>query len=171
MLFRSMAGEPRAVAKMASDEYRRIWSSRVDTPGDLVIASLTGDFSQQTWENVGRVLQTAAHAIQPGGAIVIDSDVAERPGPSLGRLAGMESSPEVERELMRDRFPDSWAALCLSRALANGPVYFRSQLRSEAVESLGMVALKTEEELSRLISGSRRCIVLEGAQRLLLHVP
>jgi len=165
-----LAGEPRAVAKMASDEYRRIWSCRVDTPGDLVVASLTGDSSQQTWENVGRVLQTATHALQPGGAMVIYSDLAEPPGPSLGRLAGVESSTEVERELMRDRFPDSWAALCLSRALASGPVYFRSQLRPETVESLGMVPLKTEEELSRLVSSSRRCIAMEGAQRILVSV-
>ncbi|NOY29943.1 MAG: DUF2088 domain-containing protein [Planctomycetes bacterium] len=165
-----LAGEPRMVAKRASDEYRRIWSQQVDTPGDLVIATLTGDASQQTWENVGRALETAKHVLEPGGALVLSTDLAELPGPSLGRLAGMENSPEVERELMRDRFADSWAALGLSRALARGPVYFRSQLRPEIVESLGMTPLKTEEELLRLVSTSKRCIALEGAQRLLLSV-
>ncbi len=163
-----LAGDPQSVAKIASDEYRRIWSPRVESPGDLVIATLTGDRSQQTWENVGRALETAKHAVESGGAIVVSTDLAESPGPSLGRLAGMESSPEVERELMRDRFADSWAALCLSRALARGPVYFRSQLRPAVVESLGMTPLKSEEELLRLVDHARCCLVLEGAQRLLL---
>lgn len=169
-IFAVVAGEPRAAAKMASDEYRRNWSCRVDSPGDLVIAVLTGDCSQQTWENVGLALKTATRALQPGGSIVIHSDLATQPGSSLGRLAGVESSPKVERELMRDRFADSWAALCLSRALTCGPVYFRSQLRSETVESLGMVPLNTEEELLRLVENSHRCIAIEGAQRLLVSV-
>jgi len=135
-----------------------------------VIATLTGDSSQQTWENVGRVLETAKHVLEEGGTMVVSTDLAEPPGPSLGRLAGMENSPEVERELMRDRFADSWAALGLSRALARGSVYFRSQLRPEVVESLGMTPWKTEEELLRLIDNARRCLVLEGAQRLLVSV-
>jgi len=165
-----LAGEPRLVAKIASDEYRRIWAPRVDTLGDLVIATLTGDVSQQTWENVGRALEAATHVVEPGSPMVISTELAEPPGPSLGRLAGVESSPEVERELMRDRFADSWAALGLSRALAQGPVYFRSRLRSEMVESLGMTPWETEEELLRLVSNSKRCLALEGAQRLLVSV-
>ncbi len=163
-----LAGEPQVISEMASDETRRIWSYQVDSPGDLVIATLTGDSSQQTWDNVGRVLETAKHAIEPGSPIIICSELAEEPGPSLQRLAGMEGSPEVERELMRDRYADSWAALCLSRALERGPVFFRSQLRPAIVESLGMAPLKNDKELLRLVQISRRCIVLDGAQRLLV---
>ena len=162
------AGEPRAVAAAAGDRHQAVWSCGAERPSDLVVARITGDSAQHTWENVGRALETAEQVLEPDGTIVLCSELADPPGPSLQRLAGNESSQEVERELMRDRHPDSWAALRLSRALQRGPVYFRSQLAASLVEGLGLAPLASEEELSRLIRQSESCLVLEGAQRLMM---
>ncbi len=164
------AGEPQAVAKAASQQYQAIWTYESKKPSELVVATITGDSSQQTWANVGRALEAAEQVLEPGGAIALCSDLTAPPGPSLQRLAGSEGSQEVERELMRDRFPDSWTALRLSRALERGPVYFRSQLPPNLVESLGLAPLADDKELSRLVAQSQSCLVLDGAQRLLATV-
>ncbi len=165
-----LAGEPGAVAEAAAATYRRIWSYQVNQPANLVIATVTGHSSQQTWESIGRTLRAASQVLEPGGAIAIYSELAELPGPSLGRLAGNEDFAAVEREIMRDRFSDSWASLRLCRALQRGPVFLRSQLSTEVVESLGMAPLGSDEELSRLVHKYENCIALDGAQRLLLSI-
>ena len=163
-------GQARAATEDATRQYRKIWACDVKHRADLVVASVSGDVTQHSWQIVGRALETAERVLKPGGSIAICCDLAQLPGPSLLRLAGGEDSPGLERELMRDRCPDSWTALRLSRALDRGTVYFQSRLEPTIVESLGMTPFATEAELSRLISRAGCCVVLDGAQRLLVTV-
>jgi hypothetical protein len=39
-------------------------------------------------------------------------------------------------------------------------------LSADVVESLGMAPIDSDEELSRLAAGRRRCVLIEQAQRL-----
>ncbi len=73
---------------------------------------------------------------------------------------------EVQRELSRDEANQAHPALVLAKALEEGPVYLRSKLPSEAVESLGMTAIESDAELARLAAGRAHCIIIEEAQRL-----
>lgn len=161
------AGDPKAVSRASTQEYKRIWSCHVESKHQLAIAHITGDASQQTWECIGRAIRIATRAVEPGGRIAICSELAQRPGLSLQKLAGWEGATSLERELMRDRFADSSTALALCRALQNGPVYFQSQLDPAVVESVGLVPLANDAELSRLVEKSDSSVVLDGAQRLL----
>ncbi len=161
-----IAGEPTAVAQAASTKYREIWARAVEDSGDLVVATINGDDSQQTWQNVGRALELAEQVLDAGGVLVIWTNLAEAPGGSLRRLAGDEEVGEIERELMRDRLPDSWPAILLSRALSRGAVYLRSKLAPELIESLGLAPLATSDELARLSRNSEHCLVLDDAQLL-----
>ena len=162
-----LAGEPLAVVKAASTKYREIWSRNVDSRGNLVVATLAGEAAEQSWRNFGRALEAAERVLEPDGAIVVCSELAQPPGPSLQRLMGNESCQASEREIMRDRFADSWPALLLCRALQRGTIYLRSQLPAEVVESLGVAPIQTDEEIKRLVKAHDRCVVLDDAARLL----
>jgi len=162
-----MAGEPSTLADVTSTKYREIWSRNVDSRGNLVVATLAGEAPEQSWQNLGRALEAAERVLEPGGVIVVCSELAQLPGPSLRRLMGNESYEASEREIMRDRFADSWPAMLLCRALEQGTIYLRSRLPAEVVESLGMAPITAAEEIERLVQAHDHCVVLEEAQRLL----
>ena len=161
------AGDPASVAQAAADKYHEIWRQAVDDSGDLLIATIPGDTSQQTWQNLGRVLELAEPALEAGGVLVLWTHLAEAPGGSLQRLAGNDDVHAIERELMRDRLPDSWPAMLLCRALQRGTVYIHSELDADLVESLGLAPLADTDELERLSRSRQHCIVMEQAQWLL----
>jgi len=162
-----LAGEPSRVASQAQASYRQTWCCETELRGDLVIATLTGDAAQQTWQNVGRALAAAEVVLETGGAIAIYSELEEQPGLALGQLAGNQDYLVVEREILRNPSADTVPAMQLCRALQRGPVYLRSKLRAAVVESLGMTPLESDSELEHLAQTLRPCLVLEEAQRLL----
>ena len=162
-----LAGEPNAVARAATEEYRKLWSQTVATRGDLVIATITGATVEQSWDDFARALTAAESVLRPGGAIAICSQLADAPGPSLGRLAGGSGYAELERALRNDKFADTQTALRLCQALERGPIYLQSQLDAEVVENLGLAPIGSDTELSRLAESYRRPLLLEDAHRLL----
>ena len=163
-----LAGDPASVAKAAQAEYRQIWNCETPCRGNLVIAALTGDACQQTWQNVSHAIAAAEAVLEVGGSIAICTELAEPLGRSLGHLAGNNEDPQViEREILGEPSADSGPAIRLCRALERGTIYLRSQLPSPVVESLGITPLESDSELERLAQSHRPCLVLEEAQRLL----
>ena len=68
--------------------------------------------------------------------------------------------------LTRDEANDAHPAVVLAKALEEGPVYLRSRLPSDVVESLGMTPIESDAELARLAAGREHTIIIEEAQRL-----
>jgi len=158
-----LAGDPATVAEAASARYRQIWECETPRRADLVVASITGE---QTWQSFAQALLAAESVLEEHGTIVLCSELDQPPGPSLQRLGGIDDFATAEREIMRDRASDSWPAALLARALEQGSVYFRSRLDDDVVESLGMTPIASDEELLRLARVGEHCIVLEHAQRI-----
>jgi hypothetical protein len=131
-----------------------------------VIAALSGDEREQTWDNLARAVQAASAVVAPGGAIAVCSELAVLPTGPLQRLREAVDFGEVQRELARDEANEAHPAMVLAKALEEGPVYLRSQLPSDVVESLGMTAIESDVELARLVAGREHCVVIEEAQRL-----
>jgi hypothetical protein len=163
---RVCCGTPQGVAKLANEEFERIWSAEVPSRADLVVATIVGDASQQTWLNLSRALEIASELLEPGGAIAICSEIAVRPGASGKRLHDAQDVAKVERQLLKDHYADSSAALVLCRQLQRGTVYLKSQLAAGVVEALGLAPIGTDQELARLAKSYRQCLVLEEAQHL-----
>ena len=161
-----LAGNPALVARAGAKKYRELWVRQAQQPCDLVVVTVTGDASEQTWENLGRALQAAEAVLQEGGSIAICSEIAQRPGRSLRRLTEDNDFAVTKRKLHRDHSEDSWPAWQLSRALQRGPVYLRSLLPASTVENIGMTPIASDDELQRLVRSYERCIVLDEAQRL-----
>ena len=161
-----LAGDPDAVAKAGAALTREIWEQSVATPGDLVIAGVSGSEREQTWENVARAVAAASLVVTPGGAIAVCSELETSPTGPLLRLREAVDFNEVQRELTRDEANDAHPAVVLAKALEEGPVYLRSRLPSDVVESLGMTPIESDAELARLAAGREHTIIIEEAQRL-----
>ncbi|MCC6493297.1 MAG: DUF2088 domain-containing protein [Pirellulales bacterium] len=161
-----LAGDPETVAREAAERARAIWLRTTDRPGDVVIAAVTGGEREQTWHNVACALAAASALVVPGGAIAICSELAQPPRGSLNRLKNAVDFGAVLERLSGDESPEARPARVLAQALDGGPVYLKSRLPADVVESLGMTPLESDAELSRLAVGRGHCVVIEEAQRL-----
>jgi len=164
-----LAGEPDVIAREAAARFRDIWERPAPQQGDLVIAALSGDDEEQTWENLARALTASERVRLPDGAIAVCSNLAEPPAGSLSRLVEAVDLAAARRDLRRDPGHDAYSARVLAQALERGPVYLKSRLPAEVVESLGMTPIESDAELSRLAASRRYCVVIEEAQRLRPH--
>jgi nickel-dependent lactate racemase len=160
------AGELNSVARTATEAHRKCWSCDAEQLADLVVGTINGEPTQQTWRQVGRALAVAELLVKPGGPIVLCTDLAEPPGRSLNRLAAAKNQGNIERHLLRDHEADTQAALHLYRALDQGPVFLRSQLAAHTVERLGLVPISSDDQLQRLVGQFSQCLVAEDAHLL-----
>ena len=159
-----LVGERSAVTNLARGLCENAWAFETPQPSDLVVASISGDSEQQTWENVGRALEAAAQLISEQGAIVICSDLDTPPAQSMQRLAGEETGGEALRAINKDSFADTLAADRLASLCERHSIYFRSKLEADVVESLGMAFVSSDEEIVRLSSRFRSCSLIGSAQ-------
>ncbi len=161
-----IAGDPELVARETAAKFQAIWQRPAARQGDLVIAALAGDHGEQTWENLARAVKASARVLLPDGAIAVCSNLDTPPSGAFHRLVEAADPAEAQRELRRDSGPGARAARTLAHALERGPVYLRSRLPPEVVESLGITPLDDDQELARLAAMRGHCVVIEEAQRV-----
>jgi lactate racemase len=160
-----LAGAPANVAEASSEHLGDSSEASAIAPGDMVIATIAGDQREQTWPNLARALKAAEPLLEDGGAAVVYSELSEAPEGPFDLLCEAVDFAEVARELSLDPHADAQAAIVLARALDRGPVYLRSDLPADVVESIGMAPIESDDELSRLASQRQRCVLIEQAQR------
>jgi lactate racemase len=158
-----LAGESEAVRRRAEVLHHAAWDSPVERQADLVVAAIEGGPGQQTWENLGRALQTAGNFLEEGGAIAVCCGLAAMPGPAMQHLVGESSREAALRHVGKERPVDALAAAQLVHALDRGKVYLLSQLEASVVEDLDMVPINNAEELVRLVHQHPSCILLSNA--------
>lgn len=161
-----LAGDPEVVSSDAANRSRAIWERTSERSGDLVIAAISGEEHEQTWENVARAIVAANVVLNPGGAIAICSEISKSPSGPLNKLKNAVDFGEVQEKLAREDAATSFPARVIAQALEQGPVYFRSRLSSDVVEALGLTPIESDAELSRLASERGHCVVIEEAQRI-----
>jgi len=159
-----LAGDSAAVHEAGSRLYEEAWGCHPPSRADLVVATIEGDASEQTWENVARALATASAVVNEDGSVAICSDLDERLGPALERIVGCDDLDEALRDIDRSPSADWAAGVELVHALTRGKVYLISRLEDEVVEELGISPLGPGQ-LSRLAARYDSCLVLENAHR------
>lgn len=158
------AGPPDVVADSSQRLTNRLWTRRVSGTAELVVATLTGDAREQTWQNLGRALSLAERVAADPGALVFCTELAE---PLDGGLAGLMASGDLDAaaaELAGSDSPDAETVAKLLAARERGPVYLMSRFDADEVEELGLAPVADEAELTRLVRGRPTCVALEGAQ-------
>lgn len=158
-----LAGDLDAVFREATRLCDAAWNFPVPERASLVVTTIDGDATQQTWENVGRALAAAANVLADDGAVVICSELAEPFGPAMDHIVGAEDLDGALREIARRPPADALAATELVYALQRGMVYLVSRLDDESVEGLGVMPIDARS-VSRAAGRYHSCIVLSGAQ-------
>ncbi|MFV2065549.1 MAG: lactate racemase domain-containing protein [Pirellulales bacterium] len=159
-----LAGAIDAVHTTGESRCREAWSFSIPSRASLVVASLEGGSSQQTWDNVARCLAAASIAALDGGAIVICTDLVAPPGKVLTSLSDADDLQVTLGHLGRDRSPHAHVATELARVLSRAHVYLLSQLGDATVEQMGMTPVADATQLRRLAQQHDSCIVIGHAQ-------
>ncbi|MEQ8846511.1 lactate racemase domain-containing protein [Botrimarina sp.] len=161
-----VAGEADQVGRHANDAASRAWRTPLAEPADVVLAVVTGGPDQQTWEAVGRALESAERLVRSGGVIAVWSELEEPIGPELARLAEADDPVSVASDLSAESGPAALAAWRVMQAVERGPVFLRSRLSPDAVEPLGIAPVESEEQMLRMAGRFGDCVLLEDAQHV-----
>jgi nickel-dependent lactate racemase len=165
-----MAGQLQPLEEAAQAAMSDVWHSSTTANSDLVVALLDGCTRSQSWLSVARAIFAAQRWVSPQGSIVIASQLQQAVGKGLGRLRNPHQSPEaIAKKLASDPSDDAIAAAVILQAISSHHVYLISELRSDALESLGLGAINDPEQLTRLISQHAACTVVEAAQHRTLE--
>jgi nickel-dependent lactate racemase len=165
-----LAGEADAVGRQGRVLCEEAWSFPLPRRFSLVVAAIGGGPEQQTWTSVGRTLYTALNAVEDDGAIVICSQLRDRPGPALRHMARAETWEAARRALRRHSTADALAAAQLLKALQRVRVYLLSDLDESVVDELGMAYVSRAEEVATLTTHHKSCLVLGNAQHAVVSL-
>jgi nickel-dependent lactate racemase len=161
-----LAGQLDDVTRHSREIGESASACQVPRRANLVIATIDGGPSQQTWVNVARVLEAARQVVTEDGAIAICSDLTTPPGPAMRCLAESDSTEDALRTISRQRAVDATPAAWLLHVLQDHTVFLLSRLDEHTVEDLGMAYMSDAEDLVRLSQRFNGCITLRGAQHL-----
>ncbi|QDT68920.1 hypothetical protein MalM25_18460 [Planctomycetes bacterium MalM25] len=161
-----LAGDPEQVAERAAAASSEAWRTPLIETADVVLAIVSGGPGQQTWTAVGRALAAAERLAGPGAVLAVWSDLEEPIGEKLMRLADVEDRDRVASELAAESGDEALAAWRVLQAIDRGPVFLRSKLDADAVETLGLAPVGNAEEMQRLVGRFPNSTVLEEAQHV-----
>jgi hypothetical protein len=131
---------------------------------ELVVASIDGDREQQTWDNVARILFIAENYLAADGKIAILTELDHKPGAPFRWLASNDQDESIEQHLLKSHHPQALPAIEIFRSRSRHRIYLMSSLAREIIEELEVGALDSIDELEHLVSSSKTCLVLSGAQ-------
>jgi len=158
-----LAGEVGAIRRRGEKLYKEAWRFSVPRRASLVVAAIEGGSEQQTWDNMGRALASAAELVVDGGAIALCSEIELAPGPAVAELGSAAGREEAMRDIRRRRPEDAQSAAQLFHALDRAQVYLLSRLEPSLVEDLEIAPISEAEELARLARRHDSCILLSNA--------
>jgi len=165
-----VAGNPDAVRAQGRQLYGAAWQYGVPRRADLVVAAIPGGAAQQTWQNLGRTLATAAPLVEDGGTIAVCCELNAAPGRGVQHLADAESRGAALRQIGKDRPDDTFSALHLARVLGRARLYLLSGLSEELLEQLEIAPISAAAEITRLAQRHRSCIILANGPHVAVRV-
>jgi hypothetical protein len=169
-LLHVVAGEAASVVREAQRLHADAWQYSLSQRVGMVVAAISGDDEQQSWEPFARSLYCAMQAAAEGAAIVLVTDLQSRPGQALQCLAGNERGADLQRQIAKTHATDALAAAVLAEARERFDVYLLSGLASDTVEDLGIGHIATGDEIARLARQHSSILLLGNAQHAVCKV-
>ncbi len=165
-----LAGDANSVSARGRTLCESAWRFDVPRRASLVVATIDGNQTQQTWENFSRALTVASRAVIDDGAIVICTDLRSCPTAALVAASEANSNDDesVDAEDESDSAFENPLAAVLSEARQRSRVYLLSGLDSQVVEDLGLGYVEAAEDIARLSTQHDSCILVAGAQHAVL---
>lgn len=165
-----LAGSPQPLEAAVQEAMKEVWQSSVDQTYDAVIALIDGGPGQQTWDSVARVLASATPLVSPDGALIVCTELSQRPGPALRKLKNPNRREDVlAKQLSSDASDDALAAAVLLESLDASHIYLLSDLPRDVVEGLGISAIQNLQQAENVIHQRGSCLVIGSAQHRMVH--
>lgn len=165
-----IAGSAGPVRQLAESLLRKYNIIRMPHQVDLVVGTLVGSPSLQTFAQVTEALFRATRGVHSGGKVAVLSEAAGLLPPGADIVAQADSvvagltflrqHPEIIR------LP--W--WYLAQSLEHSKAYLSSRFPEEVVESLFMVPLDSQRQVQNLIDQSGSVMIVEGIDRCWLEL-
>jgi nickel-dependent lactate racemase len=143
------------------------WRVRVDSPTDVVVASITGDSPAPSFADLAAAFGCAARVVKPQGRIILLTDAE----PALGEAAEMlreASDPNGALDVLsRKPPPDMAAGYLWASAAARASLFLLSRLPAEVSEDLYATPLQDEGQVQRLLNSPGSHLILPDAHKTL----
>ncbi len=157
------SGQADALATAGQTARERVWGSGPKQRASLTLVPLEGPAHMQSWEELASLLHAAAQATQPGGAIVVLSQLSQPPGRTVRLLASLETGPGLAGAIASSEANDTLPAATLLRLRSEFGLYLVSRLSRETVEELGLGYIDQPQEVERLSRERGTSLLLGGA--------
>jgi hypothetical protein len=132
---------------------------------DVVVASLVGDATRQTFEQMARALAHAARVVKPNGKLVLLCETDPDFG-AAGTILREEEEPHLARQrLLSERPPDLEAGLLWLDAVARAKIYTLSQASPDTMEELFATPLEKPAQVLRILGDSATFVLLPDAHK------
>src|SRR5262249_35445749 len=141
-----------------------IWRRRAARRVELVVAAISGDPASHGFSELGTALAAACRLVSERGQIVVLSSIHASPGPTLESVHELPEPGKRLEYLRRRPAADAISTWQILRATQRARIYLLSRLNDELVEDLGMTPTPSPQEVQRLVSQARSCLVLNDAQ-------
>ncbi|GAA4440708.1 hypothetical protein [Bremerella cremea] len=163
-------GEAASVEAAAASQMIEHWEPNVPSLAGAVIALVTGGRMGQTWENAARALANVENLVRPGGAIILATEIRERPGAAMAQMAESLEFTDFETEMRKSRHADAAIALQFAKTLSQCKIYFRSLLSEEILDQLDLIPVESDEECRKICEHYQEVVVVHDAQSMSVQV-
>jgi nickel-dependent lactate racemase len=143
------------------------WRVRVDSPADVVVASITGDSPAPTFADLAAAMGCAARVVKPQGRIILLTDAEPVLGDAAEVLREVRDANEALAALRRKPPPDMAAGYLWASAAARASLFLLSRLPGEVSEELYATPLQNEDQVQRLLNSSGSQLILADAHKTL----
>ena len=157
-----LAGLPEDVMTVGKDLVDRVWRVRPQQEVDAVVLSVPCDASTG-WKQFGNAIELATRLVQLDGRIIVVADLPVPEGPGATMLRRCHDADELLKPLRREPGQDAVEITQLINTLRHARVYLYSNMPSDIVEELGIIAIEDSAELQRLANSAMSCVALPNA--------
>ena len=160
-----VAGRESAVRTQGIAAVNSVWTFSAPTRAELVVIGIGQPGQPGTIRDLGAGLALACSLVQRGGKIVVLSRVQGAFGRAVSCLVELDEPKNRSTALRgQESAEDYVTARQVAHALAWADLFVLSDLGTEKVEDLAMVALETPEQARRLIAKGRSCTFVSHAE-------
>lgn len=157
-----LSGLPEDVMTAGKDLVDRVWRVKPRKEVDSIVLSVPRDASPG-WKQFGNAIELATKLVQPDGRIIVVADLPIPEGPGATMLRRCQDADELLKPLRREPGQDAVEITQLINTLRHARVYLYSNIPSDIVEELGIIAIEDPAELQRLTTAAKSCVALPNA--------
>jgi nickel-dependent lactate racemase len=162
-----LGGSAKRVAAEAERLLNRHWRVAVKRTADVVVAAISGDSPQQTFEQVSRALACAARVVRFGGCVVVLCRAPAPRGPGADLLRQAENPVQGLLLARQQKMPDLISIWQLATAAQQARLFLLSDIPATTAEELFFTPLDQPEQVQRLLNDAESCLILPDAHRTL----